>query len=152
MKNERTIEVLNSLVIINNDRIEGYEIALKETKEPDLKNLFAQFIATSKNCKQELAMEIETLGGKIAEGTNTSGKFFRAWMEVKAAITGKDRKAILKSCEYGEEKARSAYNDVLENELDDLNGEQQVRINAQKALLKGDHDHVKSLQNALVEA
>ena len=33
MKNEKTIEVLNKLIIINNDRIEGYETAAKETEE-----------------------------------------------------------------------------------------------------------------------
>jgi hypothetical protein len=32
--------VLNTLIIINNDRIEGYETAAKETEEQDLKVLF----------------------------------------------------------------------------------------------------------------
>uniref|UniRef100_UPI0025C47882 YtxH domain-containing protein n=1 Tax=Marinilabilia sp. TaxID=2021252 RepID=UPI0025C47882 len=52
--NEKAIEVLNSLITINNDRIEGYETASNETEEPDLKNLFAQFISTSQKCKKEL--------------------------------------------------------------------------------------------------
>lgn len=81
---EKEIEVLNTLITINNDRIEGYETASKETEELDLKNLFAQFIATSKKCKQELVKEVNMLGGKEVEGTTTSGNFFRAWMDVKA--------------------------------------------------------------------
>ncbi len=48
----KAIEVLNSLITINNDRIEGYETASKETEEHDLKTLFAQFISTSRKCKQ----------------------------------------------------------------------------------------------------
>ena len=87
MEKEKTIEVLNTLITINNDRIEGYETAAKETEEQELKTLFAQFIATSHKCKQELVTEVTKLGGKPEEGTMTSGKFFRVWMDVKAAIT-----------------------------------------------------------------
>ena len=39
MENEETIDVLNTLITINNDRIEGYETAANETKEQDLKRL-----------------------------------------------------------------------------------------------------------------
>ena len=152
MEKEKAIEVLNSLIIINNDRIEGYETASKETEDPDLKILFAKFISNSQKCKQELIMEVNTLGGEAAEGTKASGKFFRAWMDVKAALTGKDRKAILNSCEYGEDEAIDTYEDAIENDLDHLSAEQQTMIIAQKSLLKTDHDHVKALRDSLVEA
>jgi hypothetical protein len=33
MKIEKTVEVLNTLITINNDRIEGYETASEETEE-----------------------------------------------------------------------------------------------------------------------
>lgn len=149
MKKEKTIDVLNSLIVINNDRIEGYETASDETEEHDLKTLFSQFIATSKKCKQELVMEVTTLGGEVAEGTKTSGKFFRVWMDVKAALTGKDREAILNSCEYGEEKAQDTYENALENDAEYLSTEQQSMIVSQKSLLKADHDHIKALTDAL---
>lgn len=77
MKRDKTIEVLNSLITINTDRIEGYETATEETKEHDLKSMFSQFITTSQKCKQELVLEVNKLGGEVAEGTTTSGKFFR---------------------------------------------------------------------------
>ena len=34
-KSKEIVEVLNDLVLINNDRIEGYERAVKELKEED---------------------------------------------------------------------------------------------------------------------
>jgi hypothetical protein len=40
MDNEKKIEVLNSLIVINNDRIEGYKTAEAEAKETDLKCFF----------------------------------------------------------------------------------------------------------------
>ena len=147
MKNEKTVAVLNTLITINNDRIEGYETASKETEEQDLKTLFAQFSATSQKCKQELDAEVKKLGGEPAEGTKTSGKFFRVWMDVKAALTGKDRKAILNSCEYGEDQAKDTYERALENDIENLSLEQQTMIKAQHTLLRADHDKVKSMRD-----
>lgn len=152
MEKDKTVEVLNSLITINNDRIEGYETASKETEEQDLKSMFFSFIQTSKKFKQELEVEVNKLGGKIAEGTMTSGKFFRVWMDVKAALTGKDRKAILNSCEYGEDIAVDTYKKVLRNNLEDITAEQQKMLNTHHAILKADHDKVKFLRDNLVEA
>ena len=53
MGKEKLIDVLNTLIEINNDRIEGYETASKETKEQDLKTLFAQLSQTIQKCKNE---------------------------------------------------------------------------------------------------
>ena len=148
MENEKTIEVLNTLVTINNDRIEGYETAAKETEEQDLKTLFAQFSSTSQRCKTELINEVSNLGGTVAEGTLISGKFFRVWMDVKAALTGQDRKAILNSCEYGEDAAKDIYENALENDLENLNANQQTMIKTQLTLLVADHDKVVSMRDS----
>lgn len=152
MNKEKAIEALNTLITINNDRIEGYETASKETEELDLKSLFAQFISTSQKCKQELVNEVNALGGEAAEGTLTSGKFFRMWMDVKAALTGKDRKAILNSCEFGEDEAKETYENTLEQNFDHLSPEQQIMIYDQKNLLKADHNHIKALRIAFADA
>ena len=145
MENQKTIAVLNTLITINNDRIEGYETASKETEEQDLKTLFAQLSSTSQKLKHELTNEVSKLGGKSAEGTLTIGKFFRVWMDVKAAITGKDRKAILNSCEYGEDIAKDTYEKALKNDAENLNLEQQTMIKAQHTLLMADHNKIKSM-------
>lgn len=152
MEKEKTIDALNKLVEINNDRIEGYEKASENTEERDLKDLFSAFKQTSKKCQGELISEINKLGGKVTEGTTASGKFFRAWMDVKSALTGKDRKAILNSCENGEESADETYQTVLEDESEHLNPQQLSMIKAQHNQLKGDRNKIKSMQNNLVEA
>jgi len=152
MEKQKTIDVINTLITINNDRIEGYETASKETEEQDLKTLFEKFAETSKKCKQELVSEVTKLGGEIAEGTKTSGKFFRVWMEVKSALTGNDRKAILNSCEYGEDVAVDTYDKVLRNNLEDISEEQKTIITSHYALIRADHDKVKRLRDELVEA
>lgn len=152
MEKEKAIEVLNSLITINNDRIEGYANASEATEEQDLKTLFGQFVSTSQKCRQELNSEVTKLGGEVSDDTKTSGKFFRAWMDVKAALTGNDRKAILSSCETGEDEAMETYNDVLEDELEHLSPKQKTMVIEQKSLLKDDHDQVKALRDTLVDA
>lgn len=150
MDNEKTIEALNSLIQINNDRFEGYDTAFKETAEQDLKELFSQFMLTSQKCKQALVNEVNRLGGTPTESTKLTGKFFRVWMDVKAAITGKDRKGILSSCEFGENIALETYQKVLNDDMENLRFDQQTMINAQHALIKADHDIVKSMHDDLV--
>ncbi len=148
MNNEKAIEILNGLIVINNDRIEGYERAYKETDEADLKSLFSKMSSTSQRCKSELVSEVQKLGGTAEEGTTTSGKFFRIWMDIKAALTGKDRKAILSSCEFGEDFAVKTYEDALEHS-GEISSELHNLISSQYALIKADHDAVKSLRDAL---
>ena len=145
MKHEKTIDVLNTVIEINNDRIEGYETALKETEEAEFKSLFAQFAYTSQKCNSQLIDEVQKLGGTPAEGTKVSGKFFRVWMDVKAALTGNDREAILNSCEYGEEVAQETYENALNEHSDHLTSEQKVLLRQQLMWLKAEYDTVKSM-------
>ncbi len=152
MENEQAIDVLNNLVEINNDRIEGYRKALEETGDADLKVLFSQFLQNSQKCKAELISELQLIGGTPVEGTRTSGKFYRAWMDIKAALTGNDREAILNSCEYGEDVAVGTYRDVLNDDIGKITVAQQTLINNQYQLLQGDHNKVKLMRDALVQA
>lgn len=145
MENEKTISLLNNLIEINNDRIEGYKTAIEETDEADLISIFTQFKQSSEKCKSELTSEVMRLGGEPREGTRVTGKFFRVWMDVKAALTGKDRKTILSSCEYGEEVAQNNYEDTLNDSPTDLSFEQQNMLKSQLELLRADYNTVRRL-------
>ena len=107
---QETIEVLNDLILINNDRIAGYERAIKESdaSDDDLKVLYATMIAESHRIKIALATEVQSLGGDVEQGTTASGKIYRAWMDVKAVFGGHDRHTVLTNCEAGEDAADSA--------------------------------------------
>ena len=148
MENEKRIAALNQLIEINNDRVEGYETASKETHAEDLKSLFASLQGTSQNNLSELRAEVSRLGGKPEEGTRVTGKFFRAWMDVKAALSTDERQTVLNSCEFGEDKALETYEDVLENKSGELSQEALSMIRNQKSNLKSDHDRVKALRDA----
>ena len=148
MKTEKTIAVLNSLIEINNDRIYGYETASKEVEETDLKMLFSHATETSIKCKAQLVAEVKNLGGKQTESTTTTGKIYRIWMDLKALVTGKDRKAILDSCVFGEDAAIETYNEALSN-LEDLTSGQHMMITEQLVLIKMDQDNLKKVNNLI---
>lgn len=149
MEYESVINVLNTLIVINNDRIEGYDTAAKETEENDLKDLFHRFGRTSEMCKRELVAAVKKLGGTPDEGTRTTGKFFRVWMDVKAFLTGKERVSILDSCEYGENVAAETYKDTIANNLHALTTQEQKMLYAQAELLKADLNKVVALRDSL---
>lgn len=149
MENEQAIDALNKLVQINNERVAGYHNALEETDEADLKQLFTLYAKTSKKNTTDLSAEIKRLGGVATEDTKLSGTFFRVWMDVKAALTGKNRVLILNSCEQGEDMAIETYKNILKECSVNLSQNQQTMIKAQLDLLKADHNSVKAKRDAL---
>jgi uncharacterized protein (TIGR02284 family) len=142
-----TASVLEDLIKINNDRIEGYEKALKDIKpeDSDLRMIFLNAIDQSRAIRVRLGTELQTLGSAIPLGTSGSGAIHRAWLEVKATFTGHDRHAILASCEFGEDAAQKAYETALSSEhlpeyLADV-------VFEEKAQLKVVHDEIKALRD-----
>lgn len=148
MENEKKIAVLNQLVEINNDRVEGYETAAKEAQTEDLKTLFAGLQSTSRRNLEELSREIVKLGGVPTESTKVTGKFFRVWMDVKAALTGNNKHEIVSSCEFGEDNALKTYDSVLENNTQDLSTDQLEMIRMQRSKIHADHDKIKAIRDS----
>lgn len=145
---EKVTDLLNDLIRINNDRIVGYEKAIDELKEEttDLRPLFERYAQESREYARELSTEVARLGGTAADGTTNSGKIYRVWMDLKAVVAGKDRKAVLENCEFGEDAAQKAYDmalntdETLEPSLRDL-------IVRQKTQLRVGHDEIKHLRD-----
>ncbi len=140
--------IFNDLIRINNDRISGYEKGIDELKpeDADLTVLFRRYIQESRQFANELTQEVQRLGGDPADGTTNSGKIYRVWMDLKAVVSGKDRKTVLDNCEFGEDAAQKAYDMALNSDAD---YEPTLRdmIVRQKAELKVGHDEVKRLRD-----
>ncbi len=151
MENTRTaIETLNDLILINNDRIAGFERALSELKDEDtdLKHTFINFIGDSHRFKMEIATEVAALGKDIETGTSTSGKIHRTWLDLKAAFSGHSKHSILEECEFGEDAIKKAYQTALDEEglpayIREILSKQQVELNAA-------HDTVKALRDGVL--
>ena len=136
MQNEEvSVEVLNDLVKVNNDRIAGYERAINEAKDldVDLKATFEGMIRESEQYKQELVSKVQECGGEVEEGTTTSGQIYRAWMDVKAKFT--------------EDAALRAYEAALSAEAS-LSPEIRSVIQEQHQSLRSSHDLIKKYRDA----
>lgn len=150
METTTTQETLNDLILISNDRIEGYEKAIAELKDEDhdLKDIFSDMIKQSHQNKSEIVQELQTINDVPLDGTTTSGKIYRAWMDVRAFFSNFDRKAILSNCEAGEDAAQKAYEQALE--VENLAPGARSIIIRQKASLKVSHDKIKALRDRVL--
>ncbi len=142
---EKQIAILNQLIEVNNDRIAGYDTALLETENPSLKHLFSVLGGTSQNNTAELQEEVIDIGGEPTHETSVKGKLYQVWMDLKAAVTGKNEKTILDSCAFGEKQISDVYQEVLEHNHGNLSARQLNLLQKQHQELKKDLDKVLEL-------
>jgi uncharacterized protein (TIGR02284 family) len=147
MSTENTIDVLNDLIRINNDRIEGYTKAEKETEKgnADLISTFQEMISQSNENVKDLRALIMKYNGTVATGTTALGQIYRAWMDVKDSLSTNERKTVLSACEFGEDAAQKAYRKALDE--NGLGEEARSLIALQKNRLHDSHDLIKSLRD-----
>ena len=147
LTSKETASVLEDLIKINNDRIAGYEKALKDLKpeDADLRILFLKAIDQSRTIRTALGTELQTLGASIPTGTSGSGSIHRAWLEVKATFTGHNRHSILASCEFGEDAIQKAYDSALSGEH--LPEYLSSIVLTEKGELRLVHDEIKALRD-----
>jgi uncharacterized protein (TIGR02284 family) len=153
MKTEarKTTEVLHGLLKINNDRIAGYLKAAEETNEVDLKAFFTERAKESKENVLDLIREIKkTNDYMIWSRTTLSGKVYRVWMDVKAALNGKDSRSILNSCEFGEEVTQTAYRDAIAS--NELTTEARQLLRNQHVDLIASYDIIKNFKEGYTVA
>jgi uncharacterized protein (TIGR02284 family) len=147
-RSKETIEVLNDLIRINNDRVEGYEKAVRETDEGDvdLRNIFNGMAQESRSYSRELTEQVRRLGGEPASGTTASGKIYRTWMDIKSGLSRSERKSVLEECEFGEDAAQKAYEKALDSD-NDLPVDILALVQKEKNNLKTAHDTIKNYRD-----
>jgi uncharacterized protein (TIGR02284 family) len=147
--NKEIVDDLNDLVKINNDRIHGYEKAVEDTEDAQLDDLFRHYVIQSQNFRSQLADHIVRIDGSgVSDETSTdvSSKIHRAWIDIKSALTGKDRSTVLSSVEFGESAAVDAYKDAIEK--DHIPAYIKEDLQKQLSLLEEALQKVKGLQAA----
>ena len=145
--NDQTIGILNDLIKINNDRVEGYEKAVKDTVgNPDLVTTFTKYAEQSRRYSSELRSAVISLGGEPSESTTVAGKIYRVWMDLRAAVSSSERASALDLSEYGEDAAQKAYKEALVDSSV-IPADILATITMQKTELKQAHDTIKRLRD-----
>ena len=130
------------------DGVKGYKTAAEDVEDQDLKELFRKYAVQRDSMITELQDYLHRMGKTDEETSSLEGTLHRAWIDIKAALSSKDRKRILEECERGEDYAVKAYEDALTKNLP---GELKPIVEQQYQDVKNAHDHIRSLRDAARE-
>jgi len=141
-------KTLKNLVEILHDGQKGFSHAAESVKNPRLKEIFGRFSLQRSKFAGELESELLALGEKDPqkEGGTTVGALHRGWIDLKSAFLSEDNHAVLSEAERGEDAAKKAYKEALEEELP---APLRAIITAQAKAVQEAHDEVKALRDAM---
>ena len=144
MPHDDVLSTLNDLIQTCKDGEEGFRQCAEQISSPQLKTLFSARADGCAKAATELRELVGSLGGVAMDRSSVSGSMHRGWVNLKAAITGKDDEAILSETERGEDMAIASYRNALERELPPA-----IRtvIERQYQLVVRNHDEVKRLRD-----
>jgi uncharacterized protein (TIGR02284 family) len=105
MDNDDVISVLNNLIETCEDGVKGFRDAAEAIRNPRAKVVFNTRIELIERAESDLKAAVRRLGGDPEDRGSATGAMHRGWMNLKAAITGKDDEAIVAEAERGENAA-----------------------------------------------
>jgi len=137
---------LNSLISTLLDSQKGFADIGDHLKDETLKRYFLAESLKRASFRGDLEEILHQNGvHDIKESGTTAGTLHRVWGDLKAKLGGGDH-ALLETAEQGEDEAKKAYKDALEQNLSlpvrQLLAEQQAHILTA-------HDYVRSYRDAL---
>lgn len=145
-QSKEIISTLNGLIETLKDGQEGFKQSASGVDDPQLKTVFGVFSLQRSRFAGELQNEVVKLGDPDPEDSSSAtGALHRTWINIKSAVTSRDRHAILAEAERGEDSAVSAYKDALEK---DLPAPVRDIVSRQSAEVKIAHDKIRNLRDA----
>lgn len=112
------VERLNSLLKKNFDAEKGFREAADDIENKQLQNFLIDKARQRYSFRHELASEIRNYGASPENESTAGGDVSRSWMNLKAALSFNEEKAILHETAKGENEAKEEYNKIIrEDEL-----------------------------------
>ena len=145
LSNDDVISTLNGLIETCKDGQEGFKEAAEGVERSDLKSLFYEFSQQRSQFAGDLQTLVQTLGGDPENSGSIAGSLHRGWINIKSAVTGKDEGSILNECERGEDSAKNAYKEALEQNLP---AHVRDTVQTQFTSVQSAHDRIKALRDA----
>lgn len=150
-ENKELKAVLNELVETLKDGERGYSEALTDVKDADLKDVFKKYALQRDGYLTELENAMHNLNmhpeeSKEDKTDSIVGTAHRAWINIKAVVTGNDRHAILAECERGEDYAKKAYEKASQSQV--IPSDIKAIIDKQFSGIKEAHDTIRGLRDS----
>lgn len=145
LTNDDVISTLNGLIETCKDGQDGFKTAAEGVERSDLKSTFYDIGQERAQFAGELQALVRDLGGDPETSGSISATLHRGWINIKSVVTGQDESAILNEAERGEDSAKKAYKDALE---ENLPANVVSVIQRQAAAVNAAHDRVRNLRDA----
>ena len=139
--------ILKTLTSTLNDSVNGYRDAAENAEGSQFKQIFRDNASERARVAGELASEVRRLGGTPDEDGTILGKTHQAFLDLKAAVTGRNDKAIINEVERGEDYLKEKFEAALAD--DKLTTEsREIVERAYQSVRKG-HDQISQLKHGL---
>jgi uncharacterized protein (TIGR02284 family) len=139
-----TLQTLTTTLI---DSVNGYEDAAKNSENSQFVQILRERAGERRQLAEELKSQIRRLGGDPPDDGSFIGKTHQTWLDLKAAITGRDDQAIINSVEAGEDYLKEKFEAALSS--DELSGEARQAVERAYQSVRSGHDQMSQLKHGL---
>ncbi len=139
--------ILKTLTSTLNDSVNGYRDAADNAEGSQFQQIFRENASERERVAGELAGEARRLGGIPDEDGTVAGKTHQTWLDLKAAITGRDDKAIINEVERGEDYLKEKFETALAD--DSLTAESRTVVERAFQSVRKGHDQISQLKHGL---
>ena len=140
------LAILKTLTSTLNDSVNGYREAAENVESNEFRQLFSDFADKRAQASADLQAEVRRLGGEPDQDGSTLGGLHQSWLDLKAAITGRDDKAVLNEVERGEDYLKEKFETALNG---DSLGESRSVVERAYGSVREGHDRMSSLKHGL---
>ena len=146
MENSKTVDAVNNLLQITNDRLQGFKEVDKEmiSNYPALSAEYDHMVMQATKMRTKLLSVIRENGGDPENSTTIAGGLHRTWINLKNAFSVDKDGATLGSVLFGENATIKAYEDALES--GDINPECRMVVRDQLQDLRDSYEKLKSFE------
>ena len=142
-----TISTLNTLISTTIDSVTGYEDSAQNIDNGRFREIFRQRANERREIVEQLRSEVRRLGGDPEDSGSFLGKAHQRFEDLKAAITGRDEKAIINEVERGEDYLKGKWQAALQS--GDLHGETHDLVERLYQSIKAGHDQMSQLKHGM---
>ncbi len=137
--------ILNGLVETSKDGEKGFRTAAENTKSTELKSVFLKRAEDCAKGAAELQRIVANRGDEPEQSGSVAGALHRGWINLKTAVTSDDELTILEECERGEDVAKAAYRDALDE--GNLPADIRPVVQGQYEGVQKNHDQIRDLRD-----
>ncbi len=141
------VTTLNTLTATLLDSVNGYRDAAENSESGQFQELFRTNADERSRLVEDLRAEVSRLGGNPEDDQSTMGSLHQRWLDLKAAITGRDDKAIINEVERGEDYLKAKFEAALKNM--DLSADARSAVQQAWESVRAGHDEMSQLKHSM---